>query len=54
MPCDMSRKLYDLCPTKKAIMTVPGAGHGLSYALQPKEYRKFLNDFLGPEMTYQR
>ena len=54
VPCDMSRKLYDLCPTKKAIMTVPGAGHGLSYALQPKEYRKFLNEFLGPEMTYQR
>ena len=54
VPCDMSRKLYDLCPTKKAIMTVPGAGHGLSYALQPKEYRKFLNDFLGPEMIYQR
>jgi pimeloyl-ACP methyl ester carboxylesterase len=54
VPCDMSRKLYDLCPTKKAIMTVPGAGHGLSYALKPKEYRKFLNDFLGPEMIYQR
>ena len=54
VPCEMSRRLYDLCPTRKAIMTVPGAGHGLSYALMPKEYRKFLNDFLGPELTFQR
>lgn len=51
VPCDMSRRLYDLCPARKAIMTVPGAGHGLSYALMPKEYRKVLNDFFGPELS---
>ena len=52
VPCDMSRRLYELCPTRKAIMTVPGAGHGLSYALQPKEYREFLGDFFGPELSF--
>ena len=52
VPCDMSRTLYDLCPTKKAIMTVPEAGHGLCYALAPAEYRKALGDFFGPEMSH--
>ena len=52
VPCDMSRRLYELCPTRKAIMTVPGAGHGLSYALQPKEYREFLGNFFGPELSF--
>ena len=51
VPCHMSRKLYRLCPGKKAIMTVPNAGHGLSYALRPREYREFLNDFFGPELS---
>ena len=51
VPCDMSRKLYDAYTGKKCILTVPGADHGLSYAVMPKEYRSALADFFGPEAS---
>ena len=47
VPCDMSRELYDACPTRKALVTVPGAGHGLSFLADPEAYldaaRKFFH-----------
>ncbi len=45
VPCDMSRKNYDACPTPKAILTVPGAGHGLAYVVDPERYRNALCSF---------
>ncbi len=51
VPCYMSREVYDACPTKKRIFTVPGADHGLSYAVAPAEYLRELRDFFGPEAS---
>ena len=38
VPCWMSRKMYDACPSRKKLVTVPGAGHGLSFPVAPEEY----------------
>ncbi len=49
VPCDMSRSNYEVCASRKALVTVPGAGHGLSYPVDPERYLKTLADFFGPE-----
>jgi len=51
VPCDMSRTLYDACTGKKCILTVPGADHGLSYAVMPGKYREVLAEFFGPDAS---
>lgn len=38
VPCDMSIECYNACTAPKKIMTVPGAGHGLSYLIDPEGY----------------
>ena len=53
VPCDMSRSNYEVCASRKALITVPGAGHGLSYPVQPERYLETLRDFFGPEGSYQ-
>ena len=53
VPCRMSREMYDACPTRKRLVTVPGAGHGLAFPVDPERYRKELLDFFGPEGSYQ-
>lgn len=49
VPCDMSREVYDACTSKKMLVTIPGAGHGLSYAVQPQRYLDSLREFFGLE-----
>ena len=51
VPCYMSREVYDACSTRKAIRTVPGADHGLSYPMDMKGYLTALRDFFGPEAS---
>ena len=51
VPCYMSREVYDACPTRKAIRTVPGADHGLSYPVDMEGYLAALKDFFGPEAS---
>ena len=53
VPCHMSRKMYDACPGRKRLVTVPGAGHGLSYAVEPERYLRELKDFFGPDASYR-
>ena len=53
VPCHMSRELYEACPTRKSILTVPGADHGLSYVIAPEKYLEFLADFFGPEGSFR-
>lgn len=48
VPCYMSKENYDACNAPKHIMTVPGAGHGLSYPVAPEEYLQALRDFFEP------
>ena len=45
VPCHMSRRNYEACNARKAFITVPGAGHGLAYAVQPERYLQTLREF---------
>ena len=52
VPCHMSREMYEACAGRKRLVTVPGAGHGLSYAVEPQRYLQELYDFFGPDASY--
>jgi len=45
VPCEMSRANYEACIAPKAILTVPGAGHGLGYLVDNEGYFKTLKEF---------
>lgn len=45
VPCYMSRENYDACQAKKALVIIPGAGHGLCYLQDPQGYISQLNAF---------
>jgi hypothetical protein len=51
VPCDMSRRMQAVCPTRSALVTVPGAGHGLAYPMDKPSYIQALGDFFGPEAS---
>ena len=52
VPCDMSRINYEACASpKKQLVTVPGAGHGLSFPKEPETYLQTLRDFFGPDLS---
>jgi fermentation-respiration switch protein FrsA (DUF1100 family) len=52
VPCSMSRANFEACAARKKLVTIPGAGHGLSYAVQPQRYLQELRDFFGSESSY--
>ncbi len=45
VPCHMSRSCFEACASEKRLVTVPGAGHGLSYPTDPEGYLKALEAF---------
>lgn len=45
VPCYMSQNLYDSCNSKKQIVKIKNAGHGISYLVDPETYVKSLNEF---------
>ncbi|MBQ8204108.1 MAG: alpha/beta hydrolase [Clostridia bacterium] len=45
VPCNMSKKNFDSCNSKKRLVTIKGAGHGLSYVIDPDTYLKELREF---------
>ena len=49
VPCWMSKKNFDACPTRKRLVTIPGAGHGLSYIIDPEGYLQALREFFPSE-----
>ena len=51
VPCEMSRINYEACVSKKRLVTVPGAGHGLSYPAAPQLYLNALREFFGPSAS---
>lgn len=53
VPCRMSRENFDACTSRKMLVTIPGAGHGLSYPVDPQGYLQALRDFFGPEASYR-
>ena len=53
VPCQMSRDMFEACKSRKRLVTIPGAGHGLAYAVEPERYIKELFDFFGSENSYR-
>ena len=51
VPCDMSRINYEACASRKRLVTIPGAGHGLSYPMAPDTYLTALREFFGPDAS---
>lgn len=51
VPCEMSRENYEACTAKKTILTVPGAGHGLSYMIDREAYTDAIQRFLCENLT---
>ena len=53
VPAKMSYINYDACTTKKRILIVKGASHGMSYPVNQDEYIKAVNDFYttNPELN---
>lgn len=47
VPCDMSRRMYAACPGRKALYTVPGAGHGLAFPVAGAKYIEEVKTFFG-------
>ena len=45
VPCEMSHRNYNACTSKKQLVTVKGAGHGLSFLVEPERYYDTLNEF---------
>ena len=53
VPCYMSQENFDACTGRKAIYTVPGAGHGLSFPADQGGYIEQLKAFFGPDASSQ-
>ena len=53
VPCYMSRENYEACTSRKKLITVPGAGHGLAYPVAKEQYLDAVREFFGPEGMYQ-
>ena len=52
VPCYMSKENYDACASRKALVIIPNAGHGLSYPVDKQVYLQTLDDFFGPELGH--
>lgn len=53
VPHEMSRINFEACASRKKLVLIPDAGHGLSYPVDPQTYLKELQDFFGPELSCQ-
>lgn len=46
VPCDMSRQIQAANPKKVTLVTIPDAGHGLAYMVNPTKYEEAAIPFL--------
>ncbi len=46
VPCSMSAEIAQVCSCPVVVHTFPGAGHGLSYMVDPVRYEKVVYEFL--------
>lgn len=51
VPCEMSKINYTACVSRKKLVTVPNAGHGLCYPVAPELYLNALKEFFGAEAS---
>ena len=49
VPCYMSKICYDACASRKKLVTVPKAGHGLAYPVNPQLYVESMREFFYPQ-----
>ncbi|MBQ7001588.1 MAG: alpha/beta hydrolase [Oscillospiraceae bacterium] len=54
VPSYMSRVVYDACASRKQLVLVPGAAHGLSYPVDMEGYLSTVRAFFGPETSADR
>lgn len=45
VPCEMSKANYEACSASKHLLTVPGAGHGMSFPADAEGYLAALREF---------
>ena len=45
VPAEMSFRNFEACSAVKTLCTIPGAGHGLSYLVDPEKYLSALRQF---------
>ena len=45
VPPDMSERLYEVCPTRKMLSLIPGAGHAVAFPHNMELYLDTLNEF---------
>lgn len=45
VPSYMSRRNYDICKSRKKLIMIPGAGHGLAYPVEQALYLKEVKEF---------
>lgn len=46
VPCEMTVKTYEACRAPKELFLVEGAGHGVSFLIEPEEYKKKIAEFV--------
>lgn len=46
VPVDMTIKNYEACNSPKKLLIIEGAGHGMSYVINPKIYEETVKEFL--------
>ena len=46
VPCEMSRILYEACNSRKKLVVIENAGHGVCYIVEKEKYIKELYDFI--------
>lgn len=51
VPYEMSKENHDACTSRKALVIISGAGHGLCYPVDPQGYLQTLRDFFGRELS---
>ncbi len=52
VPWEMSKINYEACASRKKLVLIPGAGHGLAYPEGKEAYLKAAREFFGPEASY--
>lgn len=53
VPAIMSKINYDACKSRKMLVTIENAGHGLSYPADPERYLSALKEFFGDDASYK-
>ncbi len=51
VPCEMSRENYEACSSRKRLVTVADADHGLAYVCDPDNYRQAVREFFDESCT---